>query len=147
MTYEQLKLDNQLCFPIYAASRLITRAYQPHLDALGITYPQYLVLMVLWETDGLSVHDISERLILNTNTLTPLLKRMEAQGLVTRTRSSQDERVVRIQLSAKGKALREEAADIPLRLNERLQESNLNLEQLLELKANLHRLIEFLSKD
>lgn len=147
MTYEQLKLDNQLCFPIYAASRLITRAYQPHLDALGITYPQYLVLMVLWETDGLSVHDISERLILNTNTLTPLLKRMEAQGLVTRTRSSQDERVVRIQLSAKGEALREEAADIPLRLNERLQESNLNLEQLLELKANLHRLIEFLSKD
>lgn len=147
MTYEQLKLDNQLCFPIYAASRLITRAYQPHLDALGITYPQYLVLMVLWETDGLSVHDISVRLILNTNTLTPLLKRMEAQGLVTRTRSSQDERVVRIQLSAKGKALREEAADIPLRLNERLQESNLNLEQLLELKANLHRLIEFLSKD
>lgn len=147
MTYEQLKLDNQLCFPIYAASRLITRAYQPHLDALGITYPQYLVLMVLWETDGLSVHDISERLILNTNTLTPLLKRMEAQGLVTRTRSSQDERVVRIQLSAKGKALREEAADIPLRLNERLQESNLNLEQLLELKANLHRLIEFLGED
>lgn len=147
MTYEQLKLDNQLCFPIYAASRLITRAYQPHLDALGITYPQYLVLMVLWETDGLSVHDISVRLILNTNTLTPLLKRMEAQGLVTRTRSSQDERVVRIQLSAKGKALREEAADIPLRLNERLQESNLNLEQLLELKANLHRLIEFLGED
>ncbi|MDD2257392.1 MAG: MarR family transcriptional regulator [Bacteroidales bacterium] len=147
MTYEQLKLDNQLCFPIYAASRLITRAYQPHLDALGITYPQYLVLMVLWETDGLSVHDISVRLILNTNTLTPLLKRMEAQGLVTRTRSSQDERVVRIQLSAKGKALREEAADIPLRLNERLQESNLNLEQLLELKSNLHRLIEFLGKD
>lgn len=146
MTYEQLKLDNQLCFPIYAASRLITRTYQPHLDALGITYPQYLVLMVLWETDGLSVHDISVRLILNTNTLTPLLKRMEAQGLVTRTRSSQDERVVRIQLSAKGKALREEAADIPLRLNERLQESNLNLEQLLELKANLHRLIQFLSE-
>ncbi|HKL91744.1 MAG TPA: MarR family transcriptional regulator [Bacteroidales bacterium] len=146
MTYEQLKLDNQLCFPIYAASRLITRAYQPHLDALGITYPQYLVLMVLWETDGLSVHDISVRLILNTNTLTPLLKRMEAQGLVTRTRSSQDERVVRIQLSAKGKALREEAADIPLRLNERLQESNLNLEQLLELKTNLHRLIQFLSE-
>lgn len=147
MTYEQLKLDNQLCFPIYAASRLITRAYQPHLEALGITYPQYLVLMVLWETDGLSVHDISVRLILNTNTLTPLLKRMEAQGLVTRTRSSQDERVVRIQLSAKGKALREEAADIPLRLNERLQESNLNLEQLLELKSNLHRLIEFLGED
>lgn len=146
MTYEQLKLDNQLCFPIYAASRLITRAYQPHLEALGITYPQYLVLMVLWETDGLSVHDISERLILNTNTLTPLLKRMEAQGLVTRTRSSQDERVVRIQLSAKGKALREEAAGIPLQLNERLQESDLNLEQLLELKSNLHRLIEFFSE-
>ena len=71
MEYEQLKLDNQLCFPVYAASRLIIREYQPYLEKLNITYPQYLVLMVLWETDELSVNDISKRLILNTNTITP----------------------------------------------------------------------------
>ncbi len=77
MVYEQLKLENQLCFPVYAASRLITREYQPFLDRLGITYPQYLVLMILWEEDGVPVNDIAKKLILNTNTITPLLKRME----------------------------------------------------------------------
>ena len=82
MTYEQLKLENQVCFPIYAASRLITREYQPLLDELGLTYPQYLALMVLWEHDGLPVNEIGHKLLLNTNTVTPLLKRMEAQGLV-----------------------------------------------------------------
>ena len=81
MSYEQLKLENQLCFPLYAASRLIIRAYQNDLDALGITYPQYLVLMVLWEFEELTVNEIAEKLILNTNTVTPLLKRMEAQLL------------------------------------------------------------------
>jgi DNA-binding MarR family transcriptional regulator len=79
--YEQLKLDNQLCFPFYAVSRLITRAYQADLDALGITYPQYLVLMILWENDKVTVNDVAEKLILNTNTVTPLLKRMEVMGL------------------------------------------------------------------
>jgi DNA-binding MarR family transcriptional regulator len=84
MEYEQLKLNNQLCFPVYAASRLITREYQPHLDKLGVTYPQYLVLMVLWETDGISVNEIAQKLILNTNTVTPLLKRMELLNLISR---------------------------------------------------------------
>ena len=79
MDYEQLKLENQLCFPFYAVSRLIIRAYQEDLDRLGITYPQYLVMMVLWEKDGISVNEIAEKLILNTNTVTPLLKRMEAR--------------------------------------------------------------------
>ena len=82
MTYEQLKLDNQLCFPFYAVSRLITRAYQNDMDALGITYPQYLVMMVMWEHEELSVIEIGEKLILNTNTITPLLKRMETMGLI-----------------------------------------------------------------
>ena len=94
MEYENLKLENQICFPVYAASRLITREYQPLLDKLGITYPQYLVLMVLWENDRLQVNDIAKKLILNTNTITPLLKRMEKQGLIIRKRSEQDERSV-----------------------------------------------------
>jgi MarR family transcriptional regulator, organic hydroperoxide resistance regulator len=85
MTYEQLKLENQLCFPLYAASRLVIQKYQPHLEKPGITYPQYLVLMVLWETDSIAVSEITRRLILNTNTITPVLKRMEAQGTITRS--------------------------------------------------------------
>ena len=93
MAYEQLKLENQLCFPVYAASRLITREYQPFLDKLEITYPQYLVLMILWEEDGMPVNDIARKLILNTNTITPLLKRMEQQGIIRRRRSGKDERV------------------------------------------------------
>ena len=105
MAYEQLKLENQICFPIYAASRLITREYQPLLDELGLTYPQYLVLMVLWENDGLPVNEIGRRLILNTNTVTPLLKRMETQGLVTRRRSADDERRVIVALTPQGLAL------------------------------------------
>ena len=99
MAYEQLKLENQLCFPVYAASRLIIREYQPHLDKLGITYSQYLVLMVLWEKDSIAVSEITQRLILNTNTVTPILKRMEAQGLITRQRSASDERKVIITLT------------------------------------------------
>lgn len=89
MTHEQLKLENQLCFPFYATSRLIIRAYQEDLDALGITYPQYLVMLVMWEHAELSVIEIGEKLILNTNTITPLLKRMEAMGLIDRIPSKQ----------------------------------------------------------
>jgi DNA-binding MarR family transcriptional regulator len=116
MTYEQLKLENQLCFPVYAASLLIIREYQPHLEKLGITYPQYLVLMVLWETDLISVSEITQKLILNTNTVTPLLKRMESQGLITRTRSENDERKVIIKLTPKGIQLRVDAASNPEKL-------------------------------
>jgi len=116
MAYEQLKLENQLCFPVYAASRLIIREYQPHLDKLGITYAQYLVLMVLWEKDGIAVSEITQRLILNTNTVTPILKRMEAQGLITRQRSASDERKVIITLTPKGRQLQAEAASIPEQL-------------------------------
>ena len=106
MDYEQLKLDNQLCFPLYAASRLLIRAYQPFLDKLKITYPQYLVLMVLWEHKELTVTEISKQLHLNTNTLTPLLKRMEKQQILERIRSKEDERVVKIRLTDKGTKLR-----------------------------------------
>jgi DNA-binding MarR family transcriptional regulator len=118
--YPQLQLSNQLCFPFYAASMLITRHYQPLLDELGITYPQYLVLMVLWEKDNLTVGQISNELLLNTNTLTPLLKRMEKGGLICRTRSSKDERQVLITMTEAGWQLRSKAALIPQKIMEKV---------------------------
>ena len=147
MEFDELKLSNQLCFPVYAASRLITREYQPHLDKLGITYPQYLVLLVLWETDGVSVNDLSVKLILNTNTLTPLLKRMEILGIITRTRSDKDERKVIIRLTTKGIEMKTNALAIPLELIKVIQNSNLPVEKLLELRDNLNLLIDFFKEN
>jgi DNA-binding MarR family transcriptional regulator len=146
MGYDQLKLENQLCFPVYAASRLITREYQPLLDNLEITYPQYLVLLVLWESDSLSVNDIAKKLILNTNTITPLLKRMEQQGLIMRKRSETDERKVMVHLSSKGLNLKEKASEIPQELTKRLSESNIEIDDLIQLKESLDSIISFLSK-
>lgn len=146
MVYEQLKLENQLCFPVYAASRLITREYQPFLEKLEITYPQYLVLMVLWENDCLPVNDVAKKLILNTNTITPLLKRMEQQGLINRKRSEKDERKVLVQLTEKGSNLQEEAAKIPEELVNHLSAGEINLEDLAKLKESLNAIISFLSK-
>ncbi len=146
MGYDQLKLENQLCFPVYAASRLITREYQPLLDNLEITYPQYLVLLVLWESDSLSVNDIAKKLILNTNTITPLLKRMEQQGLIMRKRSETDERKVMVHLSSKGLYLKEKASEIPQELTKRLSESNIEMDDLTKLKESLDSIISFLSK-
>lgn len=146
MAYEQLKLGNQLCFPVYAASRLITREYQPFLDKLGITYPQYLVLMILWENDGLPVNDIAKKLILNTNTITPLLKRMEKDSIIKRKRSGEDERKVIVQLTEKGRKLQEEAAMIPEQLAARLIEGELMIDDLFRLKEMLDSMIRSLSK-
>lgn len=142
MEFEQLKLSNQLCFPIYAASRLITRTYQPMLDALGITYPQYLVLMVLWENDSMPVNTIAKKLILNTNTITPLLKRMEMQGIVKRTRSNEDERKVTVTLTEKGQQLRIQAAEIPEKLVAQLDTDKISIEELIDLREKLNRLID-----
>lgn len=146
MVYDQLKLENQLCFPVYAASRLITREYQPFLDKLEITYPQYLVLMVLWEHDGLPVNDIAKKLVLNTNTITPLLKRMEQQGIISRKRSEEDERKVLVKLTKKGNNLQEEAAKIPEELVKRLSVSDIDFEDLAKLKESLNAIISFLTK-
>lgn len=110
---EQLKLDNQLCFRIYTASRLITQAYRPLLDPLGLTYPQYLVMLVLWEQDNLTVNEIGKRLALDSNTLTPLLKRMELDGLVVRSRGIVDARQTLVSLTKKGRHLEAQAADVP----------------------------------
>jgi DNA-binding MarR family transcriptional regulator len=111
-----LQLDQQLCFALYSASRAVTRAYAPLLAPLGVTYPQYLVLLVLWERDGLPVHRLGERLALDSGTLTPLLKRLERQRLVERHRGPADERVVRIHLTAAGRALRSKARKVPIEL-------------------------------
>ncbi len=104
-----LLLDQQLCFALYAASRAVVQSYQPYLEPLQLTYPQYLVMLVLWECDGVTVKAIGERLFLDSGTLTPLLKRLEASGFVSRTRSGLDERQVLIHLTTTGKALREQA--------------------------------------
>ena len=112
----ELKLENQLCFRLYTASRLITQAYHPHLSQLGLTYPQYLVLLVLWEKDAQPVNDIAKRLYLETNTVTPLLKRMEADGILRRERGADDARQVIVSLTDKGRALEKEAGCIPIKM-------------------------------
>ncbi|WP_411885536.1 MarR family winged helix-turn-helix transcriptional regulator [Polaromonas sp. YR568] len=108
-----LQLDNQLCFALYSTSLAMTRLYKPMLDEMGLTYPQYLAMLVLWEQDGLTVSELGERLYLDSGTLTPLLKRMETAGLVSRLRAVQDERRVHITLTAAGRKLKAKAARIP----------------------------------
>lgn len=149
MSYEQLKLSNQLCFPFYAVSRLITRAYQDDLDALGITYPQYLVLMILWENDGVAVNEIAEKLILNTNTVTPLLKRMEVLGLISREPSKTDQRKVIVSLTEMGNEMQHKAAQIPVRLMQKLniEPTETELADMLRLKNQLNTLIEILKNN
>lgn len=112
-TDTMLQLDNQLCFALYSTSLAMTRLYKPLLDELGLTYPQYLVMLVLWEKDGLMVSELGERLYLDSGTLTPLLKRLEASGLVARLRDVADERRVHITLSPAGRKLKTQAAKIP----------------------------------
>ena len=112
-TDSALQLDNQLCFALYSASLAMTKLYAPLLNALNLTYPQYLVLLVLWEQDGLTVTALGDRLTLNSGTLTPLLKRMEASGLLLRKRSQDDERRVLVTLTPEGKKLKMRAAAIP----------------------------------
>ncbi len=110
---EQLKLDNQLCFALYSASLQMTKAYKPLLQEIGLTYPQYLAMLVLWERDGITVGEISARLLTEPGSLTPLLKRLEAEGLISRTRSSHDERVVQLHLTEAGRELEKRANDFP----------------------------------
>ena len=147
MEDSQLKLSSQVCFPIYSASRLITKAYRPYLDEMGITYPQYLVLIVLWENDGLSVNQITEKLLLNTNTLSPLLKRMEKTGLLKRNRCSEDERSVIIHLTEKGKNLKAQARPIPENLIKILLTENINLSDVIQLKDMLNEWIRILKEN
>lgn len=117
--YEQLLLKNQLCFPMYACSRKIVGSYTPYLKPLGLTYTQYVVLMVLWEHESVNVGQLGDILKLDAGTLTPLLKRLEKSGYVTRERSKEDERITIISITPEGDALKEKCKDIPLRMSEK----------------------------
>jgi len=120
MALPQLRLDNQLCFLFHRIGRELTAAYRPLLSELGLTYPQYLVMLVLWESDGLGVGEIGERLALDSATLSPLLRRMEAAGLVERVRDATDERRVTVHLTAEGRALEQRAGEVPQAIAHRL---------------------------
>lgn len=140
--YEQLKLENQLCFRLYTAARLTMSAYHPHLDPLGITYPQYLVLLVLWEQDKQPVCDIAKRLMLDTNTVTPLLQRMEKAGLLKRTKGKTDTRQRIVALTEKGKDLREKAKHIPECLGANIMGKMEGAEKLAAMVPMLDQLID-----
>jgi DNA-binding MarR family transcriptional regulator len=140
---DPLLLSNQVCFALYATQHAMTRVYRPLLERLGLTYPQYIVMLLLWEEDGPAVKGLGDRLGLDSGTLTPLLKRLEGQGLVRRTRDPVDERIVRIHLSPEGKALREKAVCMPEQILAASGRSPAELaavrEDLLRLRAALDR--------
>lgn len=141
---DELLLDNQVCFALHSTSLLMTKVYKPLLQALGLTYPQYLAMLVLWEQDGLTVGEISQRLLTDPGSLTPLLKRLESEGLLKRTRSRDDERVVLVQLTDKGRDLRDEASKVPHCI---LEASGRTVERLQKLQAELLDLRDSLQKN
>lgn len=134
MTDPLLKLDNQLCFALHSASHAFARAYKPRLEKLGLTYPQYLVMLVLWEGDGLTVNQLGDRLFLESSTLTPLLKRLEAAGHIARRRDTADERQVRVTLTTQGRELRKAAGEIPAQM---LSASKLDIATLGRLREEI----------
>jgi MarR family transcriptional regulator, organic hydroperoxide resistance regulator len=138
MANEILKLDNQICFQLYATTREMTKRYRPLLEELNVTYPQYLVLLVLWETDRISVKALGKRLLLDSGTLTPMLKRMEEHGLVQRSRSKEDERVVEVVLTEQGRKAEKQAEQIPLKF---VEQTNLNEEEVIQLKQTLSKML------
>jgi len=140
---ETLKLSNQLCFPLYALSRKMTSHYLPILDKIGLTYPQYLVMLVLWEEDAVSVKELGHKLMLDSGTLSPMLKKLEDRELVVRKRLKEDERVVIISLTESGKNLKENAVDIPEQIKCSLEVSD---KELRELKALATGLLEKINK-
>lgn len=143
-TVSRLHLDNQLCFPLYVASRLLTKAYGPLLAKLDITYPQYLALLALWERDEQTVNELAQRLFLETNTVTPLLKRLHIKGFITRERCTTDERKVIVRLTESGLALRKRAACIPDQIVASLQDGPLDEKQILAFRKTLDGIIEVL---
>ena len=144
--FDQLKLENQLCFRLYTAARLTMQAYFPYFEPLGITYPQYLVLLVLWEKDHQPVNDIAHRLHLETNTVTPLLQRMEKQGLLTRKRGKEDTRQRIVSLTKQGKALYEQAQCIPENMQNAVMMPDEEMNEIVAMIPSLDKLIEELKK-
>lgn len=139
--YEQLKLENQLCFPLYAAAKEVVRKYKPLLDELDLTYTQYITMMVLWEKEELNVKELGSILYLDSGTLTPLLKKLEAKGYISRNRCKEDERNLIIQITEKGDALKEKAASIP----KEMMDNWLNISND-EIKIMYHSLYKLLSQ-
>ncbi len=145
--HTELQLDQQICFRLYTATRLVVQAYTPMLSQLGITYPQYLVLMVLWEKDNQPVNDIAHRLMLETNTVTPLLQRMEKLGIVNRKKGEKDKRQQIVSLTEKGKSMEEKAYElIPAGMGKRLSACPLKVEDYQRLAQELDSIIETLKK-
>ena len=144
---EKFKLENQLCFRLYTASRLLTQAYHPLLSEHGLTYPQYLVLLVLWEKDGQPVNDIAKRLLLETNTVTPLLKRMESEGIISRSQGTKDARQMIVKLTKKGLDLKKTLADVPETVGRAVLCKSITQESLPGLFGTLDDIINQLRRD
>ena len=137
--YKSLSLRSQLCFPLYAASRETIKRYRPHLDKLGLTYTQYIVMMVFWEEKTQNVKQLGEKLYLDSGTLTPVLKTLEAKGYIVRSRSKKDERVLNVEITEAGEALKDEALSIPM---EMVKHVALSREEIYTLYKLLHKLLE-----
>lgn len=144
--FSALFLENQICFPFYALSRLTIKLYEPLLNHLGITYTQYLVLLVLWQKNNLTVSEIGSILFLESNTLTPLLKRLEQKELLSRVRSGEDERKVFVSLTGKGEALKEEAVKIPGKILANFSDEAFSMEEAVLFQQQLFKLIQLLDK-
>ena len=136
--YDVLKLDNQICFPLYAASREVVKRYHPFLSELDLTYTQYIAMMVFWEEHSINVKDLGKRLYLDSGTLTPLLKSLEKKGYITRTRSKKDERVLIAEVTAEGMVLRDACLEIPAKVGGCMQ---IEPEEALQLYALLHKVL------
>jgi DNA-binding MarR family transcriptional regulator len=145
--FSSLFLEKQICFPLYAASRLTTKFYEPFLTELDITYPQYLVLLVLWQNNHLTVNEIGNRLFLESNTLTPLLKRLEQKNVIQRKRSDEDERKVIISLTKEGEILKEKAVMIPEKLIQNLSNHTISVNEIISFQNTLNKLISVLNNN
>ena len=143
--YSALFLENQICFPLYAASRLTIKIYEPFLNELDITYTQYLVLLVLWQENNCTVNEIGNKLFLESNTLTPLLKRLEQKGFLCRVRSQNDERKVLISLTEKGEKLKEKAIKIPEEIINKFATHEFSIEEAINFQKQLFKLIKILN--
>lgn len=145
-TFDPLLLDNQLCFPLYACARKIVAAYNPFLKELGLTYPQYITMMVMWEENKVAMRDLGKRLYLDSGTLTPVLKKLEAMGYLERYRNPDDERILIISLTDKGKALRNDAEKVPHQMGCLINQKGelLSLEEVEKMKEQLYQIIHTL---
>ena len=138
-TYDKLKLENQLCFPLYAASREVIKLYRPHLDALDLTYTQYITMMVMWAEKKISVRDMGKRLYLDSGTLTPVLKSLESKGYIRRYRSTEDERVLIVELTEEGSRLKTEAVEVPQQVGSCIR---LEPEEAMQLYRLLYKVLD-----